>query len=991
MAGVGPAQLKAKVQRTRTARPPVNATITSAAQPGNQFIVIVKKSYTAPARLAILLKTDAQFPRSGTLDRFVTPTSGEIRFFRATTPGVEITFNGKDNKFKGHELTIGVTILAEGRTASLDLNDFKLTLTLLQSAGPVKAGSAAEVTLTAVSLSLDISPPRPGPPTPFTPLAQPPDPPPAPAAATDKWFGGATINTQDPGSNQRRAQLIVGQVLPSAFSGDLVLRQVRISATNTILALDNRAELFEEEVPGARQTPPVAEVAKSNPFEFNTSTILGAAGRQLFVEGRNASATRRDTGFQLGIKGIGEDGDRVALTVPVAPVITVDSPLVVVRKPHTSPARRVISIRASTAFTRAGTLTRSAAGPPIRLLDQQQPAAGTEIVVTGAGHALSAADLTNGVQFFAESNTPSGSADDYQLTLTLAPGPTPVAPPFSVTMTAVELTLDVALSRPSPGVAPLPMSANDKINTGRFVQVRDPGFKYERAMIILRLPNPSIPLTVVLESLNAQVQAFGTEAPADGQVPQPNPHTVPTGVLSLTPGGMQLFVEGTALSAAVRDTGFRYGIQGLENEADRVAMTTVQFDVTAAATAAAAASTFVRFGLWDNAFDPVTGNLLNGPLDANHFIGADSRRFFFRVHDINAGGTPQINWSTLKADGTNDHAPAAQPLPLQETPPGSHLFFSRPVFLVTDDLDRDLTGSGLAPAAVNLLTPRIRKVTIDDTHPLDGRLAATYSPAAGQILRNGAVWFRRLPTEERRRMRVHFVNVRSTVGGAGVLTAARRNRVKQVCRSIYGVCGIYVDFSEFQIDPPPACIGWTTNYPGQLLAFDPAIEGFTLPGIDLVPSASQLAIITAVRARPGHVENDQYLVFVEQIYQAPVPAPPGALVQGSRGESFPDSWVAAGSTARGFTFVRMRGGVTATTDTHELTHMTTNLRNSAGGHFDIGDPRDTRNLMHNGTIDNAVLGTKRLWDTAFNNAAINPSAIPRQINTIRNRRFVHAF
>lgn len=240
-------------------------------------------------------------------------------------------------------------------------------------------------------------------------------------------------------------------------------------------------------------------------------------------------------------------------------------------------------------------------------------------------------------------------------------------------------------------------------------------------------------------------------------------------------------------------------------------------------------------------------------------------------------------------------------------------------------------------------------------------------------------------------MRVHFVDVRSSVGGAGTLTVARRNLVKQVCRSIYGVCGIFVDFDEFQIDPPASCIAWTANYPGDPLAINPAVEGFTLPGANLVPSATQLAIINAVRARAGHVENDLYLVFVERIYRAPVPAPPGPLVQGARGQSFPDSWVAAGAVTRGFTFVGLRGGVTDTTETHELTHMTTNLRNSVGGHFDIGDPRDTRNLMHNGTIDNGCLGTKRLWNTAFNNAAIAPSAIPAQIDTIRASRFVHPF
>jgi hypothetical protein len=269
----------------------------------------VKKSYTTPARQQVTLGVSATFARTGTLTR----SNNAIRFFDAATGGNEITFNGTDNVFTGAQLTARVQLFAEGASASAALDDVLLTLTL--TAGTTPVGVPATATMTAVALTLDIAGPRPAPGTAPPPLPQPPDPPPTPGTATDKWFGGRTINVQDSNGSQERALLIVPPVQPAAFNGTLVLRQVAVnSSSNTIGNLDNKAQLFDSEIPGARQTPPVAETAKNNPHEFNNSTVP-AAGLELWVEGRNASAAGRDTGFQLGIKDIENDGDRVALTV----------------------------------------------------------------------------------------------------------------------------------------------------------------------------------------------------------------------------------------------------------------------------------------------------------------------------------------------------------------------------------------------------------------------------------------------------------------------------------------------------------------------------------------------------------------------------------------------------------------------------------------------------------------------------------------------------
>lgn len=736
LAKTGTAQGGAVVQRVRAAPVTINPTIS----PPSPIAIVVKKTYTNPRRVQITLRASGRVRQPATLTRIMTPLSGNIRLFDALQGGNEITFtqsqtNATESErvIPANELNAGKHLFAESDSPCSDLDDYRLRLTL--APGPT-AGPPFEVAVVAVSLTLDISTPRTAPGAVLTPLPQPPDPRPAPGTATDKWFGGLELNTQDPGNNQQRAELRAS-VSPGVFSGVLVLRQVAVTGDN-ITGPDSKVDVFTDEFPGPRQTPPAAEVPQVLPLEFNSSTAA-FPGRQFFAQGKVGSTALRDTGFQLGIKDIENDGDRVALTVRVAPVLTFDSPIVVVKKPHTTPARRVVTVRASSAFGRTGTLTRSPGGPAIHVFDP----AGQEILDLAAGHVFTAAELSAGVQLSVESTVPSGAANDVQLTLTLAPSaavPVPLGGPATIRMTAVELTLDVALSRTSPGVTPPLLSANDKINTGRFVQARDPGFSHERAMIILRPPNPSISLTVVLEATStrvpppasAQVQAFGIEAPAAGQFPQPSPVTFPSPLLTITPGGMQLFVEGSPpASTAVRDTGFRYGIQGLENEADRVAMTTVQFDAAENDVAATPLLTAVRFGLWDNAYDAAGNNV------RNDFIDNDRRRFHFRVTDPAAGSPIQISWKTVAADGTtNDDAPASQLLTLPAVAGSPGHFVSRGVLLVSDDTDAaQTTQSGLNPPLVP--EPRARGASDHRLRraAIDGFIRALFQPSLGQFHR----------------------------------------------------------------------------------------------------------------------------------------------------------------------------------------------------------------------------------------------------------------
>jgi len=264
-------------------------------------VVVVKRSYTNPARQVVTLRTDGPFFRTGTF----TVTGTAIKFFDAAVGGNEIAFNGTDNVFSGAALSAGVQIFAEGFTASSALNDVTLRLALTPGATPI--GAATTATMTSVLLTMDIFMTRTVAGTDGASFPQPPDPAPAAGTGTDKWFGARIVHQQDPGNHHGRALIIVRPVQPAAFAGDLSLQNVTVAA-DTPGAADTRVQLFDNERPVA------GEAAKANPHVFNASTIP-ATGLRLFAEGRNVSAALRDTGFQLGINGFEPDGDRVRLTV----------------------------------------------------------------------------------------------------------------------------------------------------------------------------------------------------------------------------------------------------------------------------------------------------------------------------------------------------------------------------------------------------------------------------------------------------------------------------------------------------------------------------------------------------------------------------------------------------------------------------------------------------------------------------------------------------
>lgn len=682
-------------------------------------------------------------------------------------------------------------------------------------------------------------------------------------------------------------------------------------------------------------------------------------------------------------------------TATVNPVITLASPVVVVKKPNTNPARQIVTLRTDAPFFRSGTFASSSAA----ISFFRTPTAGTAITFNGTDDVFTGAELTAGVQLFAEGVTPSAALDDVQLTLTLTPGATSVGPPATVNMTSVELTLDICAPRVSPAINPIPLSTANKLNPGRFLQLQDPARSNERAMLIVRPPNPpTFTGELVLTPRNTQVQVFNVEIPG-GESPLPGQQVIPTG--SIPPGGANFFAEGAGVSNTARDTGFQIGIRNVENDGDNVAITVLQLDIVAAANGVGPTSIFVRFGLWDHAFDSANGNLLNNAVaESINFIGQDSRHFFFRLRDPSAAGTVTIQWRTILADGTDDDAPGNPALTLTETASGSHLFVSKAVMLVTDIVDRGISvNSGLTAPATETgqrsrgqTNFRIRRATVDDIHQLDGRVAAVYTPSGGgNSVAMSAVYFDRSP-EERKRVRMHVVNVRRSLGGAGIMSVARFNSVKLAFQSIYARCGVFAEVDEILVNPPASCTAWPTLYRGDPIAISPSVEERSFATGSAVPSSSEQDLITLVQGLSGFSATDIYVVCVSHIYQSPVPAPPGALTDGPGGHAFADIFTTAGSTARGFAFVGIDSGVTEFAEVHEATHITTNF-----SHFDLGAAGatapgniDGKNNMHRFFLRNdlGASNPKRLWNDTFTTTALT---IPPQINAIRGSRFVRNF
>lgn len=267
-----------KVLRFQVSPPPPVKPLIEAAPAA----VVVKKPHTTPTRKPVRLRTDVSFDGTG----LFTSSSGAVSFFTGASGGTALKFDGTDNKFTGASLTATVTLYAEGTAPSAALDDVELKLAL--SGGTKTIQPDAVHKMTSVEVTLDICESR-------TAAGTDPN----PLFAGDKINVGRTVHVQDAGHHHGRALVIVRQVQPAAYAGNLSLRP-----------RDAHVRLFDT----ADEVAAPGQVAIANPHVFAASAVP-AAGMKFWAEGATVSAAMRDSGVELGVDGIEPVADRVTITV----------------------------------------------------------------------------------------------------------------------------------------------------------------------------------------------------------------------------------------------------------------------------------------------------------------------------------------------------------------------------------------------------------------------------------------------------------------------------------------------------------------------------------------------------------------------------------------------------------------------------------------------------------------------------------------------------
>lgn len=202
-----------------------------------------------------------------------------------------------------------MTLFAEGTKASASMDDVVLTLSL--SGGSKAVGPPATVKMTAVDVTLDICDPRESDSTEPQALAQPPQDAPASASKPrDKRFGGRALPEQNATRTSERAMLLVRKIEPGQFDGKLVLKTI------------GNVRAFGREVPSA---DPADDPPFPARFVFEASDV-SLFDKKLFAEGVSLSSKLRDAGFSIGIEGLQEDADQVAITVVNAEIVSTVAP-----------------------------------------------------------------------------------------------------------------------------------------------------------------------------------------------------------------------------------------------------------------------------------------------------------------------------------------------------------------------------------------------------------------------------------------------------------------------------------------------------------------------------------------------------------------------------------------------------------------------------------------------------------------------------------------
>jgi hypothetical protein len=223
--------------------------------------------------------------------------------------------------------------------------------------------------------------------------------------------------------------------------------------------------------------------------------------------------------------------------------------------------------------------------------NQEVPAAGQAALADAALKIDNATiDAAKGQRFWAQGQTKSGALGDTGLVVELES--LPGAEGDRITMTVLKLELRLHKSRTDLPTAgdPTAFSDDEKMNVGRFLHVQDTDNHHGRALLKIAKVEPNgFTGTLVLSAFDAEhspaysstksnaskvelyadeIAAGGQAATALGQIDHP---------ANFPADGKSFWVQGKTVSAALRDTELRLGVNDVDKGAERVAFSVVQF------------------------------------------------------------------------------------------------------------------------------------------------------------------------------------------------------------------------------------------------------------------------------------------------------------------------------------------------------------------------------------------------------------------------------
>jgi len=274
----------------------------------------------------------------------------------------------------------------------------------------------------------------------------------------------------------------------------------------------------------------------------------------------------------------------VKLLARPEPIIEIDDPKVVIvprsyhgkPSPGVNPHRVKVTLKSDIDFDGDGVF--SCAPDHIKVFDAALNGNELALPLTVAN-----ADI-GGKVIYIQAKTNSASKEGTNLKFKLQNGTVTPKPEKVEKITCVKLDLDIFKTRPEKGGDPTKLDEDPKLDPGRPIvlqkEVEDVYFS-ERAMLKVHKALPKdFDGTLVLEALSANVSVFQDEHAKDGQTALAGADLEMANAKIDSSKGKIFWVEGTTVSGAMKDSGLKIGVKGIDGEeGDRVTVTVIQVDL----------------------------------------------------------------------------------------------------------------------------------------------------------------------------------------------------------------------------------------------------------------------------------------------------------------------------------------------------------------------------------------------------------------------------